>query len=476
MDDYDVPPEIAAAPTAQEGDWALGADGLVIDRPRPPWLAVPPPKKRPFNWPAGGKSPSWFKRLAKCPKQHAERYRRHKPDPSGIEAVVGNLIHGAIEDAAAIRAFPGRRGQVPTHASPDELLYLLELQKDAIRQDLNVIEGPELSMIVTTEVLARARTIVAGMQPLDLRNIYVDPRRGTCGVEYIWSFQASRGLLVAGIADMVTAKYDHRARPNDGPIEVTITDWKTGQGQLPSREELEMDAQAGLELCWARRAFPMAQRIRFCLYNVALQERVWIDWTPGLDQLMLSFASAAFNLWTQSREDAVVASHCGYCPYRGDCRDYSQFLREQGASVTAAGMSKGLAGKSMPELVQEYYRAKVLTDLADQRRKDASRLILAGLGAQKVYQTGNLVARKKNRRMPSYSDEAGLILELARESGTPVEAVINACCGIKKGQLDGWVKTMPVEKQAAVAKLIDLHQSLNETPHWIEVSEKEALI
>lgn len=474
MEAYEPPADASNAPTDQEA-FALGSQhALADDAPqRPPWLQTPPPPKRPFAWPSGGKSPSWFRRMAVCPLQHAERYRRKRPDPTGLSGVVGNVIHGAIEDAANVRAFPGRRGPIPSRASSDELLYLLERQAEAVRQDLAVVSGDQAQTIVTTEVLARAREIVAALDSIDLSNLWIDPRTGKAGAEYIWSFYVHSQLLAAGIADLVQVQ-PNPVRPDGPPLEVTITDWKTGATQLPSEEELALDAQAGFELCWARRAFPRTPRIRFRLYNLTLQQQVWVDWTPGIDELMTSFARACWHIWQTKDETAATGAHCANCAYRSGCQAYQARLRDE---VYSSPDTSSLEGKSMSELIRVYSQAKTLEDMASRRRKDAAKLILAGMGPrQKTYRAGNLVARKKSRRLPQYRDRADLLVELAEKTGTVLESIINTTCRFKQHGLENWIKTLPVAKQQIAREVIDQHQSLNTTPYWIEVTEKESVI
>jgi hypothetical protein len=471
VDEYDAPPEIVNAPVVHD-EWALGAgEGYnPLGIQRPPWLVAPPPKKRPFNWPSGGKSPSWFKRLSRCLLEHANRYRRGIKDPTGLTGVVGLVIHGAIEDALNIRAFPGRRGQIPIWIKSDELMYLAELQKGAIRQDLSVIEGEPVDQIVTAEVLARVRHIIAGMDPIKADNIWIHPRTKKAGAEYIWQFHLGAGLLIAGIADLVQAQ-PHPTDPRHPPLEIVITDWKTGLGQLPTKEELALDAQAGLQLCWAKRAFPYTPTIRFRLVNVALNKTVSVEWSEGLDQLFTSFARACWHLWCVKDEEATIGSHCSHCAYRFGCNPYAKYLQTE-----TFRNREGIEAMDVPQLMEAHRQAKVLYDLAEQRKKDASRLLLDALGKQKTHRAGNLVARKKRREQPGWKDEAGMLQSLSTVANVPLEQVLSSCIKIKKAGVEGIVKTLSLEKQGEARKLLDTHSEPTFTPYWIEVSEKEPVI
>jgi hypothetical protein len=469
--EFDPPPEIADAPVIHD-EWALGAgDGYnPLGLQRPPWLHRPPPKKRPFAWPSGGKSPSWFKRLARCYLEHAHRYRRGIKDPTGLTGAVGLVIHGAIEDACNIRAFPGRRGQIPPTINSDELMYLAELQSGAIRQDLSVLEGEPAERIVTTEVLARVRQIIAGMDPIRAANIWHDPRTKKCGVEYIWQFHLGAGLLIAGIADLVQVQ-PHPTDPRHPPLEIVISDWKTGQGQLPTQDELALDLQAGLQLCWARRAFPYTPTIRFNLVNVALNKSVSVEWSEGLDQLMTSFARAAWHVWSQRDETATTGSHCKHCAYRTGCNPYAKHLQD-----STYKSLEGLEALTVPQLMEAHREAKVLLDMAEARKKDAGKLLLAALGQQKNYRAGNLVAIKKRREQPGYKGEASMLQALSEVANMPLERVLTSCVKIKKTGIEGLVKTLSLDKQGEARKLLNAHSEPTFTPYWVEVSEKEPII
>lgn len=468
MESYDAPPEVMDAGTEE---FALGDQGGPLPPPPPqaPWLQHPPPRKRPFNWPKGGKSPTWVTRMARCPKQHAERYRRKRPDPTGFDGVVGNVIHGALEDAVNIRL--SRRGQrhgVPTTVQPAELLYLIELQKNAIRQDTDIVEGDAAWAIVTTEVLAKAREIVSALPPVPLDNVWVSPQ-GLAGAEYIWSFYATPQLLLAGIADLVQARFpaDNTADPH-APSEVVITDWKTGGGQLPTEADLRLDAQAQFQLAWARRQFPRTPRIRFRLWNLLHNKRVEIEWSQGLDELSMSFARACWHLWQAKDESAVVGSHCAHCAYRSDCKPFARYMEQ-----AALKPEWHLENASVEELMRRHYQASILYKLAEGLKKDTAQQIKRALGYRRSHKAGLYESRKRTRKTTSFRDAASLITRLADRTGTPVESLINAMCGIKGDELRGWVRTLPLAKQADAKAAIEAHTLVGETRPWIETKPQE---
>ena len=473
MDDFNVDPDLVNSHTKQDS-WELGSDGSIVPHyPRPPWLSKPPPKKKKFDWPDGGKSPSWITRIATCQLEHANQYRHKLPNPTGLDGVIGNVVHGTLEDAARIRAFPSGRGRIPSVVRPAELLHLLELQTDCVRQDLSVVEGNEAAAIVTVEVMARSRAIIAALDPISLGNIWINRRAKRCGAEYVWQFPIDNQLLIAGVADLIQVQPDptNPTDPNRPPLEVVITDYKTGYGQLPSHDELKMDVQAGLELCWARRAFPNTPRIRFRLFNLAHKESVYVDWTPGLDQIMLSFARACWNLWQFKDETPRVSSHCARCVYRGGCVAYEKHLK-----ASAYRSPDSLEGKTMAELVQSYYAAKVTHDLSERRKSDASALLIQALGEKKVYETGRFTLRKKRRKLPGFRDETALFQDLSKRCSIPMDTVLRSASQVKKSGLEGLLMALPAEKQAMARLLIEQHQTNNQTPYWIEVKETNPAI
>ena len=468
--EVDPPPELVDAPTQME-EFALGTEGAIPSVERPPWLDRWPPKKRPFAWPSGAKSPTWFRKIAACALAHAHRYRRRRADPSGLMAMVGLVIHGALEDAANIRMFPGHRTKgIPSHVTPEELLYLLEFQKEAVRQNLDVIASPESYGMVTSEVLARARDTVTQLKPVSLDNLWIDPRSGKGGAEYIWNFHVTEKLMVAGVIDLIQVQPDPR-NPNAPPLRVTITDWKTGPGQEPTRGELALDPQACLQLIWAHRIWPNTPTIRFRVVNLSMGFESHVDWTPGLEELTLSFVRACWNLWATQTETANVSPACSYCPYRGDCKDYQQHLRESTFNPPVGALNE----RTMPELLEDRYEAHTLFKVAESRKQDCDKLIMQGLGTTPSYQYGRLKAKKRSRKNTFLSDEGNLLEKLASMSGTGIPALVDSLCRVDNAKLLDYVMTLPVAQQALARKLVEDHQITRQSKPWIEVNATEAV-
>jgi len=447
--EHELDPALMTAEAAPQSEFMLAQAAVIRARgpDLPPWLKEPPPPKRKARWPAGARSPSWFGNFSTCPRRHAQKYRYQRPDPTGLDAMVGRTIHGALEDAALIRMSPSRRKGVPAKASTEEILFLLELQKD-------VILGQGV------ETLARAREIVKNMPLMEFTDL-VD-------VEFLWTFYATPNLQVAGYADLIQLREERSFRQNSPHQTVIITDYKTGEGQLPSEEELELNVQATLELCWAVRQWPEA-RARFRIINVARGQEVWVDWTPEMDQRTLAFCRAVNWAFQTKVEDAVVGQHCVYCPYRGDCPAYAESLR-------AYNPPDSLENKSIEQLLEIHHSSKLIMDIAEQRKKDAAALIMRGFGQnQRKYDSARFTAYKKSRRLPQFNNESQMLFRLAELSGADPEALINNVLKVQKKPLDAWVQTLPVAIQEQAQEIIAEHQSHSDTPPWIEVKEREAL-
>ena len=415
----------------------------------PAYLQGSLPKKTRGRWPGGAKSPSWFKKISMCARNHSQRYRHKRPDPSGLDALVGNACHGAYQDAGLLR-LNQRRG-VPAIAGHEELLFLLERQ-------------PEVVHDRGTEVLRRARSVISGMEkPLNLDSIW--------GAEFVWSFQATAGMLIAGIADLIRVYADH-AQANGPPRLVVITDYKTGPGQVPSRDDLRSDPQACLQLIWARRYFPSAKRIQFHLWNVTQNEEVTIDWDHELEQTTLSFVRACWHLWGQKYEKPNVGNHCRYCPYRSDCKGYNEEMQREAYRPKEGD----LATKELDELLEIYYRARLLADLADTRRKDAGPLIMEKFGlGQKSYRSNRFLAMKKSRTNESFTGASDTLFKLSEATGIDLGHILDSCTTIGPQKLSTWIKTLPTHKQEVARALVQSQMVSRQSPPWVEVREKHAL-
>jgi hypothetical protein len=425
------------------------ASGQAMDVPRPWWLTEAPlPKPNKWaNWPKGAKSPSWFKGFALCPRRHSQKYRHKREDPQGLDAIIGNLIHGALEDGGRRRLHPGRRSPPPRAISREELLHLLEFQPEAVKG-------------VGTEALARAREIISQIESVDMGNVW--------SVEHVWNFRIHGSLVAAGKADLVQI-VPHYRNPNGPPERVVISDYKTGPGTMPSRRQLELDAQVALELAWGRLCWPQS-RVQFRLWNLTQGREVYVDWRQDIHDLATSFARSCFNLWIQRHEEPNPGKHCTYCPFRSDCKAYEDFMRK--ASLLPP---ESLENKSVTDLARIFFNAKLVEKLAEQRRKDAGKLLMDKLARdQKSHEAGRWLIKKRSRRLDSFRSDHDTITKLSEVTGIAIPQLIDTCCKISKGQLDSFVKSLPPEKRKTAEVLIDHQKVLGHTPPWIEVREREA--
>jgi len=448
-DDNQIDPAVMDQPTEAE-EFPLGVGTATEPYPtNAPWLSLPPPKKinRLSRWPRGAKSPSWFKKLATCPKQHAERYRHRKKDPSGLDALIGNAIHGAYEDAGMIRMKPGRRGAVNPVVTPEELIHLLEFQEE-------IREG--------VEVYNRSRDILQNTKPFSLDNIY--------DVEHLWNFYVTPSLQVAGFADLIQA-VPHPTNPSLPPVMIVVSDYKTGLGQLPSPEELETDPQCQLELAWARRKFPQTPRIRFRIVNVQLNKEVWCDWTPHHHERALGFARALSNRWHSRDETAVVGNHCKWCPYRAGCSAFEKSLKK----ITFTPLSE-LDDLSLEDMIREWKTMKLAQDLTERRRIDLGNKIMEQIPSdQRSYRVNHLLAMKKSRKVTNYASTAELVNDLTSLTGTVPDALIDSVTKIRKKQLENWIKTLPDHLQKPAMIILEKHAIESETSPWLEVHDRKPL-
>jgi hypothetical protein len=414
----------------------------------PPHI-LPVPKKVRTRWPGGAWSPSRFKKLAMCARNHMQKYGPLKrPDPMGLDAMVGNAWHGAAQDAGALRL--AKRKGVPLVAGREELLYLLEHQPEVVHDH-------------GTEVLKRARDITLNMEkPLHLGNVWA--------VEFCWSFHISPGFLVAGYADLIEVFLD----PRD-PAKITlvrITDYKTGPGQVPSSEDLRHDPQATLELIWGRRFFRTAQRVQFRLWNVNLNQEASIDWDQELEDLTLGFARASKHSWGKQIKTATVGNHCKYCPYRSDCKGYNEFLQKE----TFKRHDADIADMSLEDQIEQYYRYKLMADMADQRRKDFAGLILPKFGMlQKSHKTDRFTAIKKSRTNESIGDAADTLMKMSELTGINLFSLINACSSLNVDKLKAWIQTQPEHKQEIAMALLKAQSQRRSSTPWLEVRRKKPL-
>lgn len=417
---------------------------------KPWWLTDPPPKKIKGQWPKGARSASWTKLAGLCLQRHAWKYRYRRPDPTGLDALIGSAIHGALEDAGRRRLRPAKPG-LPRAASPDELLHLLEYQPE-------ILEDPG------TEAMRRSREVISSMPPANFDNVWA--------VEYLWQFSVTYNLRIAGYADLIQVVPDPRGIQFP-PVMVVVTDYKTGMGQLPSREELEHDVQAGYYLAWARRQWPNTPKIRFRIWNVNLDKEIYADWTNHTEDLILSYARAAQHAWNAKRETPTVGQHCTYCPYRKECTAYTKYLND--AKKALARSPEHLDNLGIEQLAPLYNEAKTLASLSETRRKDISERILELLGNQSKYETQLVRIRKRSNSKTSYRSAANIVGALAEITGQSPGTLMDTVCSISLNKLNALVKSLSDDQLQRAQAMLEVNATQGRTSPWVEVQEKEGV-
>jgi hypothetical protein len=276
-------------------------------------------------------------------------------------------------------------------------------------------------------------------------------------------------MLVAGIADLIVV-FPDPVNPVTGPPQlVVVVDYKTGPGQVPSKEDLAADPQACLELIWARRYFRTAKRVQFHIWNVTQNQRVTIDWDHQIEQATLAFVRACRHTWDQKIERAHVTRDCRYCPYRTDCKAYTQSLMAESYRPTEGALDM----KEIDELAEIHHRAKRVLDLSETRKKDAGKLILEKLGPlQTRHRTGRFLVMRKTRKLETFPSVSDTVYKLSEATGVDAGRILDSCTSLGDGRkLKAWVQTLPETKQKIAADLIEVLKQKRSSPPWIEVRE-----
>jgi hypothetical protein len=404
------------------------------------WLREPPAKRKKKPWPKDvNASPARIRTTYECLEKWHQRYREKRPDPPGPEAVVGKLVHGALEDAAARRV--RRERKIPWIASTQELLHLLD------HQPTQLLEEGE-SVTVNPGTFAEARELVAALPGQDFRF--------TWAVEHLWQLRVTHDLVVGGYIDRIDLLGDP-----ERPTTVLIPDYKSTQ-LVPSRDELAQDHQAGLYMAWAHRRWPECGDIRFLHDNVRHRKRVQIEWNQGLEDLHLAQARAAFGVWSIGDRTPSPGDACRRCPYReGDeghapCMAYQQVLERTRfrADREAKG---GLERLSTEDLLVVYREASWSSRLQEDRRKAAGALLKVRLAGQKSYRVGDLIAIQSRDTLRSFIGVDAMVDALTELSGVPRARIVADLFSVRVGRLDAWVKALPPEKKKLIEAALERH-------------------
>jgi hypothetical protein len=435
--------EAAATPggAAQDGPDAVALP-VVLNLPW--WLTETPKARQKRPWPRDANaSPHRVKLAHGCMLRYHARYRERRPDPSGPEAIVGKLVHGAYEDAAVRRLAKDRRG-IPGTASVDEILHLLEHQPVQLAAEKDDSAGR-----VTAAMHDEARKIVASGGALDLRWAWA--------AEHLWTLRLSPSLNVGGRIDRIDLMGDR-----DDPSEVVIRDYKTSQ-ELPEDEDLWYDPQPGLYLTWARARWPRARTVSFVIQNPRHDgaETRPIRWSAGLEQFHRSYALAAHHLMSSGDKTANPGESCRYCPYRdGDmqwkpCKAYQDKLDE-----TRIAQGGELQAMELKDLLLTYRRSAVASDLHDSRKSEARQAILQKLGRLTRYRHGDLLAYTTQDRLRCFDNPADMVKALADAAAVAPDLLLGDLFEVRRGKLDQWVASLPEEVRTKVSVVLESFQTL----------------
>jgi RecB family exonuclease len=437
-------------------------DGILAEKP---WFLKTAPKPRQEKrHPEGVTSPTRIASAQECALKHVSKYRDKRASPSGPEALVGKLVHGAYDDAGARRVSGnGRRKAPPRNASVEELLFLLE------HQEAQLAREKDLDYQATDEMFAEARGIIQGRGPVDFGHAYSTEQQ----VEY--RVPGRIGLKVGGKIDRVDLYHD-----KSGAVEtVVIVDYKTDRA-LWSDEKLASSPQPATYLGWARREWPKARSVLFELDLVRLNKKQRIAWTPEYEAAAFSRIVATQNLMATGYDKPTVGEHCRFCPYRdGDeayaaCHAYVALVERSKKRKTHEG---GLVSLQLSELLREYYASNELFKVHKQRRSDLKAAIEAKLGAKRTYRaglyTGTLSATTVD---PSYADVIGVLLDIHEVTGRSVEEIAAVVCEVKHRKLSGLVADITDdEKRARLGTLTEGRRGGRIAARSLRVSRKEGL-
>jgi hypothetical protein len=406
----------------------FGGEQDTVD-PRPWWLKDAPKPRAPRRFDSDVTSPTKIASAEECGLAHTYRYKDKREAPSGPEAVVGKLVHGAYDDAGRRRASaatgPRHNSIIPCKASVAELLFLLEHQEAQLARENDLDYRP------TDAMFAEARGIIQARGPVDFSNTY--------STELLVDYRipGRQTLRVGGKIDRVDLYY--KGEVVDA---VVVVDYKSDR-DLWADEKLETNAQPGVYLGWARREWPKARSILFELDFVRLGEKQRIPWTPEYERAAFSRIVSAQNLMDVGYDKPTVGDHCRLCPYRdGDaefpaCPAYAALVKRGQDKDAHVG---GLGALKLSALLREYYVSNELYKIHKQRRSDVRAAIEAQLGLKTRYNAGFYAAAlSKTRVDPAYTDVVGVLLDIHEVTGRPLEEIAAVVCQVKHQKVQGLI-------------------------------------
>lgn len=462
-DTDDAPDE--AATEAEQGlfvqqtpdDVSVSSDGG-----KPPWLTEPPDKRKKAPWPRiANFSPYRIDLAGKCMARFQYRYLDKRKDTTAFAQGVGKLVHGAYSDAITRRVKAKWRA-LPSLASVEELLHLLNYQDVQFRSERDGFQ-------VTGDMLKEAGQLISDEGPIDCFGAFATELPIT--VRY-----GPRGeLVVGGYVDYVQVF-------GTPPIEVIITDWKTGFTQLPTGDELYFDPQAGTYLAWAKQRFPTASKIRFRIRNVRRHEDVWLPWSAHNQKIHENLAISRKALAdSRDRTANPSAENCLYCPYREAdskhpaCPEYRAMLE---AERVRAQKDIGLLSTPLPELIREYRESGNAVKLFEQRKEDLKQAILEKLpDDSRQYKWANYTASKcRGKKIRHYDQVFDFANDLAEALEIPVGQILADIGQVQSTKVDALVKSIADESKAErVIRVIERHERLSLTAETLRITVSKSM-
>lgn len=439
-----------------------------------PHLTLPPhPRSKPRWMREANFSAHRIELAGACPLRFYLRYGPDKrADPTGYQAGVGKIVHGVYHDAGFLR-LQGKIKGLPLIASVDELLWILSHQEAQLARET---KGKDKDYFeVTGSMLKESEEIIRSEGPLDCR--------------HVWAVEHPMTLRLGPTGRLVVGGYIDWIDVVGNPARlVTITDWKTGQNQLPDQEELYHSSQAGMYMIWAKQQFPTAQ-VRFRLRNVRKNEERWLFWSKVHQEIHINKALSrkAMADWIVQSKGNVPANpgpageNCRYCPYReGDSRfkPCAAYLKTLDETRMRAQKDQGIDQLSMYELMNEYRLARGGENLNKDRKKRIGEAILAKIPeGHKSFREGDLLAVKvKAKKIRMHDRPADFITDLAKAAGVEQNELANDLTDLKLGKLDSFVKDLDEDEQrTAVAKVIDQHERVTFGKESLQVRETKEM-
>jgi len=337
-----------------------------------------------------------------CPQRYRYRYLDRLPgDESGEAARIGLAVHAVLEAAGRLVLEGWDPGKA---AAPDCLRSgLAGLMLSGGR------EAPPPGPIADA-----AAEILATVAPdLDLSHVEAVEQEISLDLD---------GVRVIGYVDRIDRT----------TTTATVVDYKSGQAPPPNAEDLALDPQAGIYLCWARERWPEAELAAVWHY-VAQGRMRRVAWSPELDgwhrrELRATAAAIQAKAFAPRTGD-----HCAYCPWQDRCQAFARWL--------ARGLPPRETGDMLSDLAAARDEASALSKAAESRRKALDERLAALLGEERSREArGWRVYRVRGRTTVSYPPEA---VEAVWESGAKVHALYRIWESVGKvdaKRLEAWAE------------------------------------